>query len=181
MRVFIAIELEDGLKAYLGEKQQEVRTHSEKGNFTRLENLHLTLRFMGEVPNQGIEKIKEAMAATAEEINAFPMTLGTLGEFPRGNKKILWMGIHQGQPALQQLFQALEKCLEEKGYSREEKGLTPHITLGREVILKKPFDELKEEIAVEEKNIEVKGITLMESTRIQGVLTYVPIYRKDLQ
>ncbi|MFT9494088.1 RNA 2',3'-cyclic phosphodiesterase [Anaerosolibacter sp.] len=181
MRVFIAIEIEDGLKAYLGEKQQEVRTHSEKGNFTRLENLHLTLRFMGEVPNQGIEKIKEAMEAAAEQINAFQMTLGALGEFPKGNKKILWMGIHQGQPALQQLYNDLEQCLEERGFPREERGLNPHITLGREIVLQKPFGELKEAITVEDKTIEVKGITLMESTRIQGVLTYVPIYRRNLQ
>ncbi|MBB6214038.1 2'-5' RNA ligase [Anaerosolibacter carboniphilus] len=181
MRVFIAIELDEVLKEYLREKQQKVRNYSEKGNFTRIENLHLTLRFIGEVSTVDVEKIKEAMEEAAEKTNSFQMTLGSLGEFPRGNKKILWIGIDQGRQILQQLFAKLEKSLEERGYPREEKGLKPHITLGREIVLQKIFGELSKEIMVESKTVGVKAITLMESTRIQGALTYVPIYRRNLQ
>jgi 2'-5' RNA ligase len=181
MRIFIAIELDDELKKYLGEKQQQVKDQSEKGNFTRLQNLHLTLRFIGEVSTMDVENIKEAMEAAAEKTNAFEMTLGQLGEFPRGNKKILWIGLDQGQQALQQLFENLEECLEEKGYPREEKGLRPHITLGREIVLRKSFEELSKEMMVEPKTVGVKAITLMKSTRIREKLTYIPIYHRSLQ
>lgn len=181
MRIFIAIELEDDLKNYLGEKQQEVKEQSEKGNFTRLQNLHLTLRFIGEVSTMDVENIKEAMEAVTEKMNGFEMTLGQLGEFPRGNKEIVWIGIDQGQEALQQLFDKLEEALEEKGCPREEKGLRPHITLGREIVLRKPFEELSKEIMVESKTIGVKGITLMKSARIREKLTYIPIYHSSLQ
>lgn len=181
MRMFIAIELENTLKEYIFEKQQMIKNNSRKGNFSRKENFHLTLKFIGEVNIEEIEDIKKAINKTALGYSHFKINLGKLGYFSRKNKKIIWIGISQGNKRLNQLFNILETNLDRFGFEREIRGLKPHITLAREVVLKKDFNFLSKEIRIEDKEIQVKKISLMESTRIDGLLTYRPIYRKDLQ
>ncbi|WP_432666141.1 RNA 2',3'-cyclic phosphodiesterase [Wukongibacter baidiensis] len=180
MRTFIAIELEDELKNYIFEKQQILKSNSEKGNFSRKENFHLTLRFIGESSPTQIEALKKAIDTTSEKITSFGLKLGELGYFPKKNRKIIWLGIGEGKATLQQLFNELENNLYRDGFKREERGLSPHITLGRQVILKKGFDKIAEDINILYKDIPVKKISLMESTRINDILTYRPIYTKPL-
>ncbi|SHI93092.1 2'-5' RNA ligase [Geosporobacter subterraneus DSM 17957] len=176
MRVFIAIELEDEIKQYLSQQQSILQKYSKKGNFTRTENLHLTLRFIGEADLQGLEKISAAMERAVKGKTAFTMKLGPLGEFPRGNKRIVWMGISDGLRPLKDLFEDLESALEEQGFSRESKELTPHITLGREVVLDKKICDLEKEIDPQPMELRVTRISLMESTRVNGLLRYLPIF-----
>lgn len=180
MRVFIAIELENILKEYIFQKQQIIKTNSIKGNFSRRENFHLTLRFIGEANREEIESFKKAINETAKAVSIFKMKLGELGYFPRKSKKIIWLGISQGQKSLQQVFNILEMKLENEGFKREARGLKPHITLAREVILNTDFNLLSRQVQIENKEINVKKISLMESTRIDGKLTYIPIYTKDI-
>jgi 2'-5' RNA ligase len=180
MRVFIAIELEDWLKEYIYEKQKDIKRNSIKGNFSRKENFHLTLRFIGEADEEEIERIKKAIDRTAETSKPFNMQLGKLGYFPRKNKKIVWAGISNGQKKLRNLFDILEINLEKQGFDREERGLKPHITIARQVRLKIDFDNLAEKINIESLNIPVEKISLMESTRVNGKLTYRPIYVKEI-
>lgn len=175
MRVFIAIELDDEIKKYLSEIQTKVKKNSIKGNFTREANFHLTLRFIGDVDDKGIHSLKRAIDETSKEFQEFELKLGGLGEFPRKDKKIIWIGLSEGIKELKDLFKRLENNLEKQGFNREERGLKPHITIGREVRVDKPFEDLKNEISIEPKLINVKKISLMESTRVNGVLSYIPI------
>lgn len=181
MRVFIAIEFDDEMKKYLAQRQADVKKNSDRGNFTGRENFHLTLRFIGEANREEIQRIKAAINGTAEAVESFGVKLGTLGEFPRNRKKIIWIGISEGHRDLKELFEKLEANLEREGFPREEREFRPHITLGREIILNKDFQEVSKEIVIEAKSIRVESISLMESTRIHGVLHYVPIYRKKLK
>ncbi|SKC48942.1 RNA 2',3'-cyclic phosphodiesterase [Maledivibacter halophilus] len=180
MRVFIAIELDDNLRQYIFQKQQIVKKNSRKGNFSRKENFHLTLKFIGEVSIEETQYIKKAIDKTASIFSPFKMNLGELGYFPRKNRKIIWIGTSQGNKRLQQLFNIMDQNLNVFGFEREVRGLKPHITLAREVVLKKDFNSLSQEIIIENKELIVEKISLMESTRINGVLTYRPIYRKKL-
>ncbi len=181
MRVFIAIELEKEIKKYLVEQQEIIQRNSIKGKFTRMENLHLTLRFIGETDKEGIQRIKNAMGEVAEEKSSFLMKLGSLGEFPRGNKRIVWIGISEGLRPLKDLFESLETNLQNQGFVKEAKGLTPHITLGREVILEKDMTDLARALEIVPKELRVSKISLMESARVKGVLQYVPIITKELK
>ncbi len=180
MRIFIAVELDENLKGYIFDKQQTLKGYCEKGKFTSKENFHLTLKFIGQTNSNGIELLKEAIDKTAEKSSAFNLKLGKLGYFPKKNKKIMWLGISQGQNKLLQLFKVLENTLEEKGFERDTRGLNPHITLAREVTLNTYFDEICKEIKILDYNISVKKISLMESKRVDGELKYIPIYAKEL-
>ncbi|WZL74325.1 RNA 2',3'-cyclic phosphodiesterase [Clostridiaceae bacterium 35-E11] len=180
MRVFIAITLEDEMKKYIAQRQATVKNLSIKGNFTRTDNFHLTLRFIGEVNENQIQAIKKAMDDTANAIKPFELRLGQLGQFPRREKKIVWIGIHEGRKPLQDLFESIESHLEKEGFEREGRGLKPHITLGREIRLKEPFEALMNEMQIQGKKIPVEKIALMESKRVEGILKYIPIYTKTL-
>ncbi|WIF95362.1 RNA 2',3'-cyclic phosphodiesterase [Caminicella sporogenes] len=180
MRVFIAIELSDDVKDYIEKRQKIIKKYSEKGNFSYRENFHLTLRFIGEVDYDEIERIKTAINETACINKEFYLQLGELGYFPRKNKKIIWIGINKGHKNLRSLFNDLEKNLVKQGFNREERGLKPHITIGREVIMRNEFDYIKKQVNIEPLKILVDKISLMESTRINGKLTYIPIYTKNM-
>ena len=179
MRVFIGIEFPESIKEYLSYIQEIVINQSEKGNFIRKENFHLTLKFIGEEEPNEIEKIKESMDKVARYQNKFELYFNNMGYFPRRNMKIIWVGLKANE-GLNQLYTNLEQTLEDKGFSKEERSFTPHITLGRQIILKEEFNKLTEKIIIENIPIPVNKISLMESSRVNGELTYTSIYESKL-
>ena len=113
MRTFIAIELEEETKAQLAEVQAEAEKLCRRGNYTPKENFHLTLHFLGEVQEEDLDYLHEAIYETARRNRPFTMTIDKIGFFPRGNKGILWAGIERSNH-LQRLFSTLEKSLEQQ-------------------------------------------------------------------
>lgn len=179
MRAFIAIELERDVREYLALAQAEAQKYCRRGNFTPVDNLHLTLHFLGETGEDDLEYLRDAMYEAALRNRPFCLTLGRLGFFPRGNRGILWAGLDRSQP-LQRLFSTLEKALEQQGFAREKKGLSPHITLGREVEPQRGFADVQKAVSVEPRTIEVRQISLMESVRKGPKLVYEPLFRQEL-
>ena len=173
MRTFIAIELEEETKAQLAEVQAEAEKLCRRGNYTPQENFHLTLHFLGEVQEEDLDYLHEAIYETARRNRPFTMTIDKIGFFPRGNKGILWAGIERSNH-LQRLFSTLEKSLEQQGFARERKGLSPHITLGREVEPQRNFTDVQRGVRVESMRVSVRSISLMESVRRGARLMYVP-------
>jgi len=181
MRVFIAIEFEQPIKDYLNRIQKQVMSYSTDGNFSRPENFHLTLKFIGEVEPSFLGNITAAMAQAVQGIKPFKLGLHSLGNFPRGNKMIIWMGVCGELDALNLLFNQLETSLSDIGIAKDTRGYSPHITLGREVRLAVPFSKVASAIAADPYQIiEVRKISLMESTRQEGRLMYIPLYRQPL-
>lgn len=179
MRTFIAIELEQEVREYLASVQAEAQKLCRRGNFTPVDNLHLTLHFLGEIEKSDLEYLQDAMYETALRNRPFRLALGQLGFFPRGNKGILWTGLEKSQP-LQRLFSTLEKALEQQGFAREKKGLSPHITLGREVEPQRGFADVQKAVMVRPMAIDVRRISLMESVRKGPKLVYEPLFRQEL-
>lgn len=176
-RVFIAIEFNIDIKNYLKEIQNKIINISEKGNFTTLDNFHLTLKFIGGVDNPTIENITKCIDSTASKHSKFTLSLDNLGEFVKKNKSIPWVGVKSSNQ-LSDLHLTLEYELEKINIEKEDKSYTPHITLGRQVVFNDDFSKLKKEITIDNKVISVNKISLMESGRINGELKYTPIYTK---
>jgi 2'-5' RNA ligase len=105
-RVFIAIEFEENIKRYLHDIQNRVVQVSEKGNFTSKENFHLTLNFIGEVNIDKIENINKCIYDVAINQSKFKLYFDTLGQFPRGNKSIVWVGLKSNE-MLNKIYQDL--------------------------------------------------------------------------
>ena len=180
MRTFIAIELDEEVKAHLAEVQMQTQGLCRKGNYTPQENFHLTLHFLGEVQEEDLDYLRDALYETARRNRPFRLTIDKIGFFPRGNKGVLWAGIEKNNH-LQRLFGTLEKSLEQQGFARERKGLSPHITLGREVEPHKSFAEVQKTVQLTPTLVSVRSISLMESVRRGARLMYVPLFRQELR
>ena len=180
MRTFIAINFDKTVKKYISGIKNVVKENSKSGNFTDEENYHLTVRFIGESDEDDIEEICTAMDEACSSFKKFGLSIGGLGFFPRGNKSIVWVGMEKNK-SLEILYSRLEKSLQKHGFGKNRQGLSPHITIAREVDLKKSYDWLKKEITQEKCEMTVESVSLMESVRKGSKLIYVPRYVKKLK
>jgi len=181
MRIFYAIELDEKTKDLLSKEQTKLKTKALKANMTRRENLHLTLRFIGEVNAAYIPVFTNILNAVASKCFPFQLTLSGPGAFARGHKSIIWWGIEHNA-ALHELYNELEDQIRRNGFPAENKPYTPHITLAREFTANEGSAEgVLKNIKPFSHSFSVKSISLMESTRIDGKLTYVRLCNAALR
>ncbi len=178
MRVFIGISFNDDIKDQLTIIENKIRNNSSKGNFTLRNNLHLTLRYIGEVNSKELFTLKNIVSKIGSNYSCFSFRVEDLGEFKRGKSSIVFAGVEKNKE-LSDLYTLLDKELKEKGFELDNKPYTPHITLGREVVYNADFNI--KSITYIPIDVNVEKITLFESTRVKGVLTYLPIIEVKLK
>lgn len=173
MRAFIAVDFCKETKDKLFCAANELKALSIKGSFTRHENFHLTLAFLGEISLGETEKAKDILNKT--EARPFELIISGSGIFKRPGGDIFWIGI-QNPAEIEELCMRLRKELISNGFKIDDKKFSPHITLGREILLKdNSIWDLK--INATEK---VNKISLMKSERINGKLVYTEVFAKQL-
>jgi len=177
MRLFVALLLTGEMKDALCQAQAKLKALARSGNFSRRENLHLTLAFLGECPPSAVHRIRRAMTAAAEAAGPFPMTLDRLGRFRRPGADLWWAGVKR-QETLTRLAQDLQRQLRQEGFSLEERPFAAHLTLARQV---EAPGLRPEDIPLAPHTQQVCAMSLMESTRVNGVLTYREILSVPLK
>ncbi|WP_003544298.1 RNA 2',3'-cyclic phosphodiesterase [Desulfotomaculum nigrificans] len=183
LRLFIAIDVPDSLKNSLTELQRTIFADSSV-KLVEQQNLHLTLKFLGETPGDKCPDIVQAMQQTVIGCPPFQLRLHGLGIFPtRGNPKVVWVGIGGARGKLITLQQNLEQNLAGFGFPAEGRKYSPHLTLGR---LREPLNlnQLQTNIGrYREQEFgawQVSAIKLMQSTLtkagpIYKVLATIPL------
>src|SRR5262249_20105479 len=132
MRTFIAIEMPKQIKAALARLQQDLRRAQADVSWTRQENFHLTLRFLGEVEERRLEALKQVCAESAAEFAPFTLRLGGAGVFPNLRRpRVLWAGLAGDVEIAAALQRRLEAGLVSIGFAPEDKAFSPHLTIGR--------------------------------------------------
>ena len=174
MRTFIAIEFDRQTKEALHEYSREIRLMTKAGNFSYKENLHLTVKFIGEVQENDIPIIKRIMDEASGLVEPFDIEFTGLGSFKTGSDHILWIGVKASDPLIE-TCKYVNAALFAKGFKGDNKPFKPHITLGRRVLFKTSMEDIKSKIKPEIKPVHAKGLTLMESVRVRGRLMYIPI------
>lgn len=175
MRLFIAILFSDSVIDRLSHGIISLKKHSIQGNFTRPENLHLTLAFLGETGQE--EKAERAVDAIS--FPSFPIMMNRLGHFERIRGDIYWTGI-ACNPLLSDLHCRLSSALAREGFRLENREYRPHLTLGRQVLLTPQFDREKWESEYLPIHTYVTKVSLMKSECIQGRLIYTELFYKML-
>lgn len=165
-RLFLGLELSDEARQALTSVRRELEGADVIGRFHPPALYHLTLAFLGETPVSLIPSIRRIMNGTPAA--AFDLTLSSLGTFKNGS--ILWAGVNQS-PALMEYRENLAQSIRKAGFPLEEGEYNPHITLARQVKTALP------EIDAPHVTFAVRHATLFESTRVNGALTYLPLYR----
>lgn len=99
---------------------------------TAPEKIHLTLKFLGEVPEGTLDRAKVSLAPIGEGHKPFEVATSGFGVFPSERKaRILWAGVGEGSERLRALAHDVEEALEAAGFERETRPYVPHMTLGR--------------------------------------------------
>jgi len=176
MRLFISINLSEDMCSKIYGTVCNIKEIAGKGHFSRKENLHVTLSFLGEVTADDAEKVKACMDAV--QADKFDIYLGGLGRFKRTGFDIYWIGIEESEP-LSRLHTLLNGKLSQKGFSIDKREFKPHLTLGREVVCSfQPAKKMVEDLGRMVQR--VHGFSLMLSERINGKLVYTELYYKEL-
>jgi 2'-5' RNA ligase len=133
-RLFIAVELPTSLRAKVGDHIDRLRqiVPDARASWAREENLHLTLKFLGDTPVSKVAALSEAIERAAEKVSPFDANVGGCGAFPlRGQPRVLWLGIGDPNGSLAKLSHALEDECDQAGFSRDMRPFHPHLTVAR--------------------------------------------------
>ena len=133
VRAFMAIELPPDVKVALTDLVEELDRANLRGvRLVRPEGIHLTLKFLGNVPRARLESIEAAVRRVAEDRPAFALDLGGPGVFPNRNApRVLWVGVDGELAPLESLHRGIEDALAELGFERDKRRFGPHLTVAR--------------------------------------------------
>lgn len=130
MRLFVAIDLTEEVRTALAELLRRLRATTELVRWVKPASLHVTLKFIGETPEENLEPIAERLA-TVETSSPVELRFGRVGFFPHERQpRVFWVGI-AATPNLAELVAQVETELAGLGISPEKRPLRPHLTLGR--------------------------------------------------
>jgi 2'-5' RNA ligase len=132
MRLFLAVfppvELQRVAHGFI----EALRRPGDGVSWVKPENLHYTLRFLGEAGEDGARRVAEAAREAAGHSRRFTATLGGLGAFPDARRaRVIWVGMSEGGDALVALARDLDRALAKRGFGAPDKPFSPHLTLGR--------------------------------------------------
>ena len=133
MRTFIAADLTQDILQKINKIMQYFEAQAPPGaiKWVDTHNLHLTIKFLGDIKEEILPSVKDLIHETLEGFSPFSISVETLGMFPNQNRpRVIWLGIHGGEP-LRKIHYALEGALTKAGVKREDRDFHPHLTLGR--------------------------------------------------
>ncbi len=132
MRLFIAVFPPPELQLAAWRAAEPLRTGRAAVSWVAAENLHYTLRFLGELDDAGALRAGDAMRAAAATHAPFGATLGGFGAFPTARQaRVLWIGMLHGAEPMRLLATSLEHALKQHGFERADEAFEPHLTVGR--------------------------------------------------
>ena len=130
MRLFLALDVPEAVRASLAELSARLRKICPGARWVRLEGVHITLKFIGEVPPEQVENIRQALG-NLPSFAAIESRFAGLGFFPSARRpRVLWAGV-EADPQLAALVAAIEMKLESLGVPSERRPFQPHLTLAR--------------------------------------------------
>ncbi len=185
MRSFIAIEIPDVIKQRMAEVQAGLRKADVDASWPRPEGMHLTLKFLGEVPESQVPAITDALRESVRGVNPFRLEIAGAGAFPNPrNARVVWVGVAGETDKLSLLRAAVEDAMAGIGMEREERAFKPHLTLGRIKYIRS-----RESLAAALEKVkdfrlpgfEVTAVSLMKSELKRTGAVYTEVARVELE
>lgn len=175
MRAFVAIDVEEPLRRAISAEVDRISSHVRPSSvrWVLSENIHLTLKFLGNIDQALRQQVEEMLADLAKRMPGFRISVSDFGVFPHPRRpRVLWVGVKDIEAGLGRLQGAVESTLVALGFESENRTFHPHLTLGR-VSNRVAGSQLKDlSEAVESMEIgELGGMHVAEFS----------LYRSDLQ
>ena len=129
MRVFVALDIDDAIRQRIQRFMEGVSGFAPDARWVRPESLHVTLKFIGEKPNETVEEIKRVLSGIRAE--SIEISFRGYGFFPTAKAaRVFWIGIESG-PQLSALAKAVDEATSALGIPKEDHPFAPHLTLAR--------------------------------------------------
>ena|SRR5579863_1600596 len=186
MRLFIALDIPADIRERLSQYVDRVRCYAPEARWARIESLHVTLKFVGEVKDAKVEEIKAALPAI--QCSPFPVEFKETGFFPAPRSaRVFWAGVHASD-TLPQLASSIETAVEKLGIPREKRAYHAHLTLARAPEgsgSKHCFRLLQEHLSAEEApqfgTMTAREFFLYQSQIMRGGARYTKLQRYSLE
>ena len=131
-RTFVAVEIDSAIRARAGKLIDILRAADADVKWVEPANLHITLQFLGEAPEQQIADVCKAVEQGAAQVRPFDLEIGGAGAFPNSNRpRTLWIGAKAGSQQMAELHEFVALELGELGFQDEERRFQTHLTIGR--------------------------------------------------
>jgi len=132
MRVFVAVALDAALREAVAGLPPLLNSAAASFRWVSAQNLHFTLKFLGEVEEGRVARVTGAAREVAGRATPFPITLGGMGAFPSSKRpQVVWVGVKQGADRLAELARDLDVTLRRVKFPRDGRPFRPHLTIAR--------------------------------------------------
>ena len=146
MRTFIAIELSDQIREALAQIQSHLKYSGADVKWVEKNNVHLTLKFLGEISEEKAERVKLILQKIAGGTKPFEISIKDVGAFPKIDfPRVIWVGLDKGADKSKILAERIDEALSEIGFQKESRPFAAHLTIGR-VRSPKNKDALKDKM-----------------------------------
>lgn len=176
MRLFISIELTEDIRAEISGLIEAMRKKGSGVKWVEPRNLHVTLKFLGHVPDEKIEKIIGAASEALGNSEPFRTSFRGAGSFPGGKRpRVFWVGARKGSEKQAGLARLVDSAMAAAGFDEEKREFTPHVTIGRVKDPKEAGSLLRALEEAREKSfgeMTVDRVSLMKSTLSRKGPTY---------
>ena len=185
-RIFCAVELPSDVRARLERHVGQLRADvpDAAASWTRVENIHLTLKFFGNVVLDRIPNISAASSRAAKHFSSFEISVGSTGVFPKPSRaQVLWIGVNDLSGKLSELHKQLEKEFASEGFQKEDRAFRPHLTIAR---IRRPegarrLAEAHLQMEFKSHEIKLTELIVFRSELSPHGSKYTPIYRHYLK
>ena len=183
MRTFVAIELPDEVKRGISQVQEELKRAGGDAAWTRPEGIHLTLKFLGDVPDAKVPDILDALAV-ARGAGRLRIEVAGAGAFPNVKApRVLWLGLAGDIDRLSLLQKTVEEEMVRRGFEPEDRKFAPHLTLARIKYLRPRFSwqqAIEGMGGIHLGSFEVTAVSLMKSELQRTGAVYAEIGSVEL-
>ena len=189
MRSFVAVPFTDDVKrAYRG-LYDEGRSLFPRLRWVRPENLHLTVRFLGDTSPEVVKPLQEEVAGEVGREAPFSLTIGPPGQFSGragAPPRVLWLGIEAGRGFLERVARGVERAARRCGFPRERRPWQPHLTVARnpmrspQPLTVTDWERLGRECGLAGLTMKVENVVLLKSTPRSGGSLYSLVWEAPL-
>lgn len=180
-RAFIAVDMPASVKSFLSETQEALKLYGFRVKWVRPQNIHLTLKFLGNIATTDTDKIVEAMTLAARDCPVVALVAKGIGVFPDVRRaRVIWAALNGQLEILANLQRTLDDHLADLGFPRETRAFKSHLTLGRvkgkipSARIKTAIDNLKK---FESESFEINQVVLFKSDLQPSGAVYTKVQR----
>ncbi len=178
-RCFVAVPVGPPAISVLGRLLARLSAEVPGVKWTRPEQLHISVKFLGELDNRDLLTVCEELAKICAPLEPTSASLSGLGTFPKNKPpKVVWVGLDLGRELLEQLYQQLDQAFIAMGIPQEGRAYTPHLTLGRVArdtdlqLLERTMQSIEPEVQT---LFDIEEVVIYASLREKSGVVYEPI------